>query len=760
MGEIVITAQRKTESLQKAGIAVDVITSAVLVKHDVSNAANISSVVPALNVQAGGGANTIFFLRGVGNFTVNGYSDPAIAFNYDDVYLGRPTSTSGMFYDLERLEVLKGPQGTLYGRNATAGAINVLPARPKLHQESGQLVASLGNFGAVNMQGAVNLPIGNTMALRVAGNYVKHDGYLSDGQSDEDTAAARVQWLYRPSSDFSIRLNADYSKTGGVGPGSSYGGHYALNFQTGKYGFVPSGIDNAVGLLSPEAQAYRQTLFAGLSGRTLNPLDDNVYQKNDFKGISAHVEWTTGAGTLTIIPAARESNLDNRFAVPGFIGLIDEKDKQTSLEARFNGKRIGKLDYILGAYYFNETVSGHYNFSQQALSAYQDLVSKTESYAVFARTTLNLTDRFRAVGGVRYTNDKKTFDGQADVFLVRCLVRNGFGVPSCPLVPLLPVTYGFNELPAPFIIPPENQARPIGATGGLLIRASTPVHAQQKNDKITYRLGVEYDIAPRSLFYASFETGYRSGGFSLSAGHEQYLPEFIDAYTVGSKNRLFGNKLQLNLEGFIWKYRDQQVNHTGLDANGNQGVFTENLGRSTNKGIEIDARYLPATHTLLSASVQYLDATYEDFTFTQPNAGLPPVVGCPYTVDPANPAQFLIDCSGKQTYQSPKWTLNLGAQQTFPMGEHEVVASVDTQYKSERFVGFEYLDSEIVPANWVSNLQISYGDSDRTWSVNAWVRNLEDKRIVTSTQFYASVNAIQNVTTPPRTYGFRFNREF
>nr|WP_225883602.1 Plug domain-containing protein [Sphingomonas aliaeris] len=127
--DIIVTAQRRSESLQRAAIPVDVITGDTLANSGVTTSGQLGQIVPSLAVQNNGGANTTFFLRGVGNFTVNGYSDPAIAFNYDGVYLGRPTSTSGVFYDLERVEVLKGPQGTLYGRNATGGAINILPLR-------------------------------------------------------------------------------------------------------------------------------------------------------------------------------------------------------------------------------------------------------------------------------------------------------------------------------------------------------------------------------------------------------------------------------------------------------------------------------------------------------------------------------------------------------------------------------------------------------------------------------------------------------
>lgn len=176
LGEIVVTAQRKAESLQKAAIPVDVVSGGTLLNSGVITAGQLGQIVPSLAVQNNDGANVTLFLRGVGNFTVNGYSDPAIAINYDGVYLGRPTSTSGLFYDLERLEVLKGPQGTLYGRNATGGAINVPPARPKPGEFSGFGSVSYANYDALNVQGAVNVSMGEHGALRIAGSLVSRDG--------------------------------------------------------------------------------------------------------------------------------------------------------------------------------------------------------------------------------------------------------------------------------------------------------------------------------------------------------------------------------------------------------------------------------------------------------------------------------------------------------------------------------------------------------------------------------------------------------
>ncbi|MHA6719984.1 TonB-dependent receptor [Sphingomonas sp. RS6] len=755
--EIIVTAQRKSENLQRAGIPVAVVTGDQLVSRGLTSANELGGSVPSLSAQPQGGANTVFFLRGVGNFTVNGYSDPAVAFNYDGVYLGRATSTSGIFYDLERVEVLKGPQGTLYGRNATAGAINVLPTRPKLGENSGFVTASYGNYNAFNVQGAVNIAMGEHGAMRVSGNLVSRDGYQTDGTNDEKTQALRVQFMSELTPDLTVRLGGDFAHSGGKGPGSTYAGRIVYNGTANQ--FVPSGLSENSGLFSPEAQAYRQTLFSGLSGRTLDPLDVEPYLDNNYYGANAEITLNTGAGTLTVIPAWRYSKLDNRFAVPAFYGNVAETDEQKSLEVRFAGKPIGMFDYIVGAYYFDESVDATYLFSQQALNAYQSFTSNTKSYAGFGRLTANFTDRLRLIGGLRYTKDDKDFDGRADVFLVRCTTVVQ-GRPSCPDAPLLPSTGRYQDLPTSiFPSVPDNQARPIGTTGALLIHAVTPVNTTISNDRFTYHLGAEFDVGPRSLLYANYETGFRSGGFALAAGYETFEPEYIDAYTIGMKNRFFDNRLQLNLEAFLWKYRNQQVNHTGVDQNGNQGQITENVGKSTNKGVEVDAQFLATPNTLLSVNVQYLDAKYDDFVYREPIGATPPVTGCPYRAS-AVAGMYDIDCSGRTAYQSPKWTMNLGAQQTVPLGDYKLVVSGDTQYRSSRVVGFEYMPNQLVGATWVSNAQISFGAFDDRWSIAAFVRNIEDERYQASAQIYNAGSAALAVYSPPRTYGVRATSKF
>ncbi|MEY2927516.1 MAG: hypothetical protein RL367_1993, partial [Pseudomonadota bacterium] len=205
LGDIVVTAQRRSESSQKAAIPLSVIDASTLANAGVTEASRLNQLAPALAIEPTSTGNLIF-LRGVGNFTVVSTSDPAVAFNYDGVYIGRPTSTTGMFYDLERIEILKGPQGILYGRNATGGAINVLPAQPKLGQLSGQLSATYGSYNTINAEGAINVPMGENGALRISASTSNHDGYLRDGTSDEKTTAFRVQMKAELTPNLTVRV--------------------------------------------------------------------------------------------------------------------------------------------------------------------------------------------------------------------------------------------------------------------------------------------------------------------------------------------------------------------------------------------------------------------------------------------------------------------------------------------------------------------------------------------------------------------------
>lgn len=754
--DIVVTAQRVSENSQKAAIAIDVVGGAELVAAGASSVDKLTSLVPALTVPSSGSYN-YYFIRGVGNFASTSYSDPAVAFNYDGVYVGRPTSAAGVFYDLERVEVLKGPQGTLYGRNATGGAINVLPAQPKLGQFSGFGSVSYGNYDALNVQGAINVPMGEHGALRIAGNVVDRGAYLDDGQSNEKVQAVRVQMKGELTPALTVRVSGDYAHVGGTGTGFSYVDSFRYDptltsLPLGeRFAVTPSGIPLSQGIFSPASQTLIQSRRAGPAGRNLNALSAFPFQNNDFYGANAEISYDTGIGTLTVIPAWRYSKLDNRG---GFLAQVlnAEKDEQYSVEARLGKTGVGIFDYNVGLYYFNETIDGRIALNQQALAVQQSYTTGTESYAAFGRLTAHLGDRIRAVGGVRYTHDDKDFNGQSNRVTVVCLAAN------CPTLPLFPNFRTFADIP--FALPPFGApAGPGPVPGSIVSRGDVVVNANQKIGKATYRGALEFDVGPRSLLYASVETGYRSGGFSLASGYETYQPEYITAYTIGSKNRFLDNRIQLNVEAFYWKYRDQQVSHVGIDRAGQQGNFTENVGKSTLKGFEVEGRVLATKTTLLSADVQYLDSNYKTFTYQAPLGTAPPYTTCGVSLA-ANPAFYDVNCSGKPAFNSPKWTVNLAATQTIELGDYKIVIGADTQYRTRSAIGFEYRPSQIAPANWRTNAVVSFAQIDDRWEVSGFVRNIEGHRTATFASNVAIGGVDISIPSAPRTYGVRLAGKF
>lgn len=744
IAEIVITAQQRGENLQRAAIPVSVVSGADLIRDGITGLDSLQKSVPALQVAAGANGNLVF-IRGVGNFSFLASSDPAAAFNYDGIYVGRSSSTLGAFYDLERVEVLKGPQGTLYGRNATAGAINVLPVQPRYGELSGYATASYGNFDARTLEGALNLPIGNNAAFRISGTYLSHDGYLRDGTQANDTVGLRAQVKVDLTPELTVRISADYAHVGGEVGGSTYLGSFAFNPAAGQFVATPSGLSPGEGLFTPAAQAFRTTFGAAgrIAGRFLDPLPLLPNTDSDFYGAHAQINWRTPIGTLTIIPAWQHALKNTLGTEPaGSVGNVSDAN-QYSIEARLVSNPGRTLDYILGAYYFSEHIDDDTHVTSGALANFILAHYDTHSPSAYGRLTLHATDWLRFTGGLRYTEDHKTFTSLARSLAVICVVPA-----ACPTAPLLPYTTSLEQQP---FFPAASGGTVVRAPGVLIARSDRPATGDNTTNRVTYRGAVEVDIGPRSLGYASIETGYRAGGFNNDA---PYLPESITAYTLGLKNRFFGNRAQLNIEAFDWEYRDQQLTFLGIDGAGILTVLTRNIGRSRVRGIEVEAMARPLPNTTLSGSVQYVDSNYLSFTYVTPAR---PFVGC--NVTPAG-ALFTVDCSGHRLFNSPRWTVNLAAQQIIPMGELQIVLDADTQYRSSRDTGFEFIAAEHVGSTWRSNAQISFGRSDGRWSIAAYVRNIENDRSTIYATPVPGSTLIVGIPSTPRTYGIRLSGRF
>ncbi|MBD3762559.1 MAG: TonB-dependent receptor [Rhizorhabdus sp.] len=718
--EIIVTAQRREENLQKAALAVSAIAGNALTQQSVTQATDLSRLIPSIQIQPAH-SYTQIYLRGVGTFGANSFAENSVAFNLDGVYLSRPAGPSGLFYDLERVEVLKGPQGTLYGRNATGGAINIITAKPKRDRFEGYANAEYGNYDTLKLSGAVNAPLGNAAALRIAGQLSQHDGYFSDGSDDERTRAVRGQILLAPEgSRFDMTISVDYAHLGGIGGGGTI------------VPLVRSG--SRLGASDPRVQAAYQS-YAPTAPVPQIVIPNAGSQDNSFFGAHATINVDLDFAKLTIVPAYRRTHYDVTSMSGGFVLDIDEKSHQTSVEARLAGIS-GPLNWVLGGYYFDEQVKSDQSFDQasNATLILSDL--GTRSAAAFGQATYSLTDSFRLTGGLRYTRDEKEQD---------TLAR------SQPFVGFVP-----NVFPL----------RP------LILDIPTVALTDASSKKLTWKAGVEFDAAPRSLVYASVSTGYKSGVLFPALTANISRPEKLTAVTLGSKNRFLDNRLQLNLEGFLWKYKDQQISHLGA-VNVAPGIFgpvfiTDNAGKLTIYGAEAELLFQVTPDDLLSANLQYLHTNYDSLRYQYySSAGAPPGVGCPVT--PTNLSGttpiariFDVDCSGRAGVNAPKWTLNLAYEHVFDLdAAGRIRVGADTRIQSGRYLTVDFLPSAYQDGFMKSNARITYETEDGRYALTAFVNNLENKFTYSgSVQSPVKNGLFYNRVDPPRTYGVRASLKF
>lgn len=729
--DVVITAQRRSESLQRAAVAVTAVTGDALAQSGITETANLGKLVPSLVVQPTGGT-TSFFLRGVGTNSQNSFAENAVAFNFNGIYVGRPTAPAGVFYDLERVEVVKGPQGTLYGRNATGGAINVLPRKPTLGKFTGDVLLEYGNYDSKKASVALNVPIGDTLALRVAGQVVDRDGYISDGYDDDKGEAVRASLLIEPSSDWSMTLVADYYNQHGKGGG-------AVLLPEARY-TVPA-IADRVSISDPRARAaisqLASTLFAPpfcggpggfvTSGCVALPGTDG-FLDNKFYGVSATVVGDLGFATLTVVPAWRRSDVKFRTYLPGFAGDITDLAEQTSVEMRLSSNGSGPLSYVLGGFYFGENQNTLNYFRQGNISTTRFTPRlNTESVAAFGQLTYRVTDAFRLVAGGRFTRENK-----------KQLTSTASGGLPGPIEP---------PLSAPF-------------TGDLTF------------EKFTWKAGVEFDAGPASLLYANVATGFKSGGFFVAQPpNNTFRPETLTAYTAGAKNRFFDNKLQLNIEAFYWDYKDQQITFVGGVPTGNglfaQGSITVNAGKSHIYGGELEARFAPTRNDLFNLNVQYLKGKYDNLvTANFSPTGAPVTTGCrtlgSRAANPSvNNARFYdIDCSGKPTVNSPEWAVNVGYERTFQLGGNlSLVAGGRANLETSRFMNSNYRPEEkqggFVMADAFLTLESGAG-----WSITGFINNITDEEVLARAGTRPILDFPVGTLRPPRTYGVRVGYSF
>ncbi len=773
---ILVTANFKEQSLQDTGVAMDAVSSEKLVRDNITNAVDLSTIVPSLAIANTGGLNTQLFMRGVGNITTNGYVDPAIVLTFDGVALARSSASSiGGFFDLQRIEVLKGPQGTLYGRNATGGVINLVPERPQLEETSGYASVQVGNYNSRQLQGALNLPVTKNSALRISANKIKRDGFNKDGSNDDDRTTVRLQYLWDIDDNFTFRIAADHTDIDGVGYQKQPVGSYDPDFN-----YISANIGPNEGPGSDSPNELRRTVLAAPGFGFLEGVNsDDLYIDATLKGVNAELTYSADDYTLTFIPAWRKTEQDSTFVGPGFnLGWWQDSAEQLSAELRVAGEFSDDIDYIVGAYIFDEELKGNNTFNQEFILPLEEYVSNNESQAIFGEITYYINDEHRLIIGGRYTNDDKTMQGVSNTFITFCgglppdlIVPPGSFEQGCatpgnlPHFPtfdtveqanqfLIDNGWATNFIPIPpgFLIPLDNGV-------GQILHSISEADASFSDSKFTYKLSYEWDVTPDSLMYLSYSTGYRAGGLQPGA-ESPYESETINAWTLGSKNVFLDDSLQLNFEAFYWEYEDQQITYFNLDDNNVLDNTTENVGQTTNKGFDVDLLWKVAENTHVSAKLEYLKAEYEDlFFYTSPPRDN---INCPSTETgtlPDGTPLLEFNCSGSTPAFSPEWSYQLGIEHTLVFDSVNVVFALDTRWQDDQNSNFFNLAHEVIDAYSTTNVNISIEESDGIWSVDFYAHNLEDEYRVASTEspLLGIAMAQYNIDM---TYGARFTYNF
>ena len=616
---IIVTANRREENLQEVAGVVQALDADQLRQDGIVELRQLQAAVPGLSI-ANQEGNVEIFIRGVGSSNNTELGDPGAAPHLNGTYIPRPRGLGLMFYDLERVEVNKGPQGTLYGRNALAGTLNIITAKPRLGELSGYAQAEIANRSSYAAEGAINIPLSDTLAVRAAGYYVDRDyGFrnVSTGEQAsqlkpaglEENYAGRLSMLWEPDDRLSVSVVGDYGKETGTGyPGANIFGAVTatglrpdkLNLKDVVYRGMQGDMENELWGIQGKLSYDFGTFTGELTGS---------YRSVDFYQANASSEGIDYPGR----------DLDN-FQYDNFSNNFWQTRSQSQVyEARLSANEDQRFRWNLGGFYFKEDQAvGYMAVADRGYCCYSGTEFTMpdvngESFAFFGDGTYDITDRLRVFGGLRYTEEKKsrygiggnwalTLGGEdfaccfatrlgTEGFRPNLLDRPNFNVSAIDTLQgraqfliegirspglrdtliqqIGAIADGTNPNGTCIDRPDIDNGFvdcPAGFGGGFsFVELTIPDQqiGQAKFDFVDWRAGLEFDIGPDSMLYAKVSTGHKSGGFNDSFNGstipEAFSPEKLVVYEIGSRNSFdaFGRRAIFNLTGFYYDYSDQ-----------------------------------------------------------------------------------------------------------------------------------------------------------------------------------------------------------
>ena len=764
--EIIVTAQKREQSLQDVPISISTFTGDFLEDSGIDTLQQLGQYTPNLSLAFSSQlANNRIILRGVGSVG-NSAIEPGVAVFVDGIYIPRPSSVIGTLTDLEIVEVLRGPQGTLFGRNASMGALNIRTRKPE-EEFSGYIRASFGNYDHVQVAGALSGAFSPDIAGRVAFQYSDRDGYgknsFTENGSDSDVGtwedgSVRGKLFFEPAPDLDITLTADFSRIINGG---------------GVIEVLPDTVlpEYLVALRSFLSRTDPLTMPTGEVPEAARGFDNNVHQDHrDFAedeqwGIAGDVNWRVGEHTVRSLTGYRKWYNDTLnesiIRLPmDLIRRITFYDVETvSQELQLLSPTGGLIEYVAGAYFYQEDYGidqsfdngtdfcsplvsnlfasylASFNFSPQAARTIAGSVARdcdkatqrdavatrfrqeVSNYALYGQLTLNATEQLRVTGGVRWTDSNK--DGS---FL--SLVNNPISAPPSPANPF---------------------------TIDLRIPEAHP-DLEYDEEEITWLANISYSPTEDMMFFATYATGFRSGGFNpegfdsvaAAAGADRvYETETVDNIEIGVKGGLFDNQVVFSLNYFHTEIDDlQDRRFDGVN------FLMQNVEELTQQGMELDLQARPVDQLYAVLGVSYLDSSFGNF----PNAtSLPADIAAYRTSVQLSrflgfpPAELPVrDLTGDRNHFSPEWQLSLVAEWSDRIPVHGLGWFVrgEYQYVSEQNVGVDtnQASQTIQPGYDIVNARLGLRGADDGWEISGFVHNAFD-------QDYCQVIFIQPLAT-------------
>ncbi|CAN7384496.1 TonB-dependent receptor [Massilia sp. LjRoot122] len=708
--EVVVTAQRTVSTASRTPVAMSVLSGEQLRQIGADNPAALAARLPNLHIdQAFSGLRVT--IRGISNNDTTDKGDPSAAFMQDGVYIARPAGQAANFLDVDRIEVLRGPQGTLYGRNTTAGLVNVISNAPTDRLE-GRVAVEAGTYGNRKLEGVVNVPVNAALALRAAVSTRKQDPFLNNGQGtglrpgmDRDDRDARLSAKLAIGRDAALLLRYDHSEA------SNNNDRFVpdSNFYSGVASGAPVWRDSSAD----------QALTMGFRPANIAPVQG--MQDRRARGLLADLSWNLGPATVYYLASHREldqqmvNNYYYRISPAIALGVINTYDganTQDSHELRIATNGSGPLSAQGGLYYFTEESDTSYAFQglrPVGLPPYYafPLVTEAQSRAVFGQLSWRVGESLRLTAGARRTLDGKERVGSTD----------------------------FQQGP---VFNPATDRRLLNA-------------AALETSRTTWRLGGEFDLAPTTLAYVSLATGYKAGAFNdgcvagttalgiacpaaLAVTPEflYYQPEELRAWEAGFKSRLLGGRLTLNAAAFHYDYTNLQLTGNAIVA-GAPRLLTRNAGAARSRGIEIDGELRVGSGGRLNYGLTLLDARYVTYM--------------------ATPS---VSWAGRKLDRAPSHVFTLGYQQRVALAGGQLTGGLFARASGEYVLA---VPSQLlvyrVPSHTSTDATLSWAPDGARWSLLARVRNIEN-------DVRPSIIDSFGMTTPtaPRTADLRFDYRF